>query len=225
MRNTKPKKDQVILKREKKIIGVFIDGVGLDRACRRLKRKVSLANLVKGVTSGIEATFARYYTIIPFEDDSRHRAFLDAVTRSGLSVLAKRLPPKGIDRQVAIDSEMSSDLVSFGLGHLNEYDLSSDKIELLANFNYVKDNNANSSKDLVSETPPTGEAVPEKVEKVKRIAVIVCPSRELSYAIGFLNHIKVDTVSADFSNFAGNDVLKSAAKWIDLSDSQTIWQD
>lgn len=203
------KKDEVVLKREKKIIGVFIDGTGLDRASRRLKRKVNLAALVKGVSSGQEPVFARYYTIVPFEDDARHRAFLDAVARAGLGVLAKRLPPKGIDRQVSIDSELSSDLIAFGLGQPNNYDLSNERIEM---------NNINSSNDLVNNVDTTPE-------KVKRIAVIVCPSRDLSYPISFLKQIKVDTVSADFSNFAGNDVLKSAAKWIDLSDSQTIWQE
>jgi hypothetical protein len=208
MRGVK-KKEEVVLKREKKIIGVFIDGTGLDRASRRLKRKVNLSALVKGVSSGQEAVFARYYTIVPFEDDSRHRAFLDAVSRAGLDVLAKRLPPKGIDRQVSTDSELSSDLIAFGLGHLNNYDLSNERIEM---------NNLNSSSKLENGNEASGD-------KVKRIAVIVCPSRDLSYAISFLKQIKVDTVSADFSNFAGNDVLKSAAKWIDLSDSQTIWQD
>ncbi len=210
--------NKVILKREKKIIAVFIDGVGLDRASRRLKKKVNLSALVKSLSYGIDPEFARYYTIIPFEDDSRHRAFLDAVSRSGLSVLAKRLPPKNIERQIAIDSELSCDLISFGLNHTNQYDLSSDKIELLARPLPFKENNVSPSAELL-------KPIATDTEKTKRIAIIVCPSRELSYAIGFLNHIKVDTVSADFADFAGNDVLKSAAKWIDLSDSQTIWQD
>ena len=34
-----------------------------------------------------------------------------------------------------------------------------------------------------------------------------------------------DTVTADFAQFNTGDVLKSAAKWIDLSDSETIWRE
>ena len=214
-----PNKEKVVIKREKKVIAVFIDGVGLDRACRRIKRKVNLAALVKGLTTGTVPVFARYYTIIPFEDDSRHRAFLDAVNRSGLDVIAKRLPPKTVERQVTIDSEISVDLMAFGLNHLNNYDLSNDKIEFLSQYS---GNQAFSNPDHQSNTADANQNLPEKV---KRIAIIVCPSRELSYALGFLKNIGVDTVSADFSDYAGSDVLKSAAKWVDLSDSQTIWQD
>jgi hypothetical protein len=34
-----------------------------------------------------------------------------------------------------------------------------------------------------------------------------------------------DTTTADFGQFNTGDLLKSAAKWIDLSDSETIWRD
>ena len=215
-----PKKSEqktIIRRRENKVLGIFIDGTALDRASRRIKRKISLTALLRSLSFGIEPAFARYYTIVPYEDDARHRAFLDAVQRSGLSLLAKRLPPKGITRQVSIEPEMTADMTAFALGHINNYDLSSEKIEVSMQKNTVEEN-TNGSQNL--------EALSEANEtKLKRSAVIVCPSRELSYAISLLNCLKVDTTSADFSNFAGKDVLKSASKWIDLSDSETIWQD
>ena len=93
----------VIKRRQSKLLGLFIDGTGLDRATRRLNRRVDLTALVRGVTSGIKPSVARYYTLIPYEDDSRQRAFLDAVSRAGLSVIVKRLPPKGVTRQVSVD--------------------------------------------------------------------------------------------------------------------------
>ena len=106
-----------IRRRERKEVGLFIDGTGLDRATRRINRKVDMSALVRGVTSGLKPVVARYYTLIPYEDDSRQRAFLDAVSRAGLSVIVKRLPPKGISRQVSVDLEMAADIVAFALGH------------------------------------------------------------------------------------------------------------
>jgi hypothetical protein len=54
---------------------------------------------------------------------------------------------------------------------------------------------------------------------------VVCPSRELAYPLGLSKEFEVDTTTADFGQFNTGDVLKSAAKWIDLSDSETIWRD
>jgi hypothetical protein len=34
-----------------------------------------------------------------------------------------------------------------------------------------------------------------------------------------------ETTTADFGQFTGNDILKSAQKWIDLSGSETIWRE
>ena len=59
----------------------------------------------------------------------------------------------------------------------------------------------------------------------QRIVTVVCPSRELSYPISLVGELGVDTVTADFGQFNNKDVLKSAAKWIDLSDSETIWRE
>lgn len=97
-------------------LGLFIDGVGLDRATRRLDRKVDLARLVAGLTSGLKPEIARYYTLVPYEDDARQFAFLDAVERAGLKVVVKRLPPKGVKRQVSMDVHMASDLMSYSFG-------------------------------------------------------------------------------------------------------------
>jgi uncharacterized LabA/DUF88 family protein len=58
---------------------------------------------------------ANYYTVIPFEDDARQHSFLDAVERAGFNVNIKRLPPKGIDRQVTSDVEVATDLVNFSI--------------------------------------------------------------------------------------------------------------
>ena len=61
---------------------------------------------------------------------------------------------------------------------------------------------------------------------VARRITVVCPSRDLSYAIARARELNVDTTTADFGNFSGGgDLLRSAAKWIDLSDSETIWRE
>jgi hypothetical protein len=59
----------------------------------------------------------------------------------------------------------------------------------------------------------------------RRSVVVVCPSRELSYPLSLSKDLGADTTTADFSQFSGGDILKSASKWIDLSGSETIWRD
>ncbi len=216
-----------IKKREKKVVGLFIDGTGLDRATRRISRKVDMAALVRGVTSGIAPVVSRYYTLVPYEDDSRQRAFLDAVSRAGLSVIVKRLPPKGINRQVSVDLEMAADIVAFALGHTtfsreNEY-LPLDHPLRSAQSQSVK-------KDAQGVTAAASveagaEQQPHRSETLSRSVVVVCPSRELAYPLSLLKEFEADTTTADFGQFNTGDVLKSAAKWIDLSDSETIWRD
>lgn len=196
-------KGGVLRRREPKVLGVFIDGVGLDRATRRLNRKVELSRLVKGVTSGTPPTLSRYYTIIPNDDDSRQRAYLDAVARAGLKVIVKRLPPKGINRQVGVEVEMASDIIAFALG--------AKEFEGLSEYG--------------NKSGATSELKPSPVAGEKRVVTVVCPSRELSYAIALVRELGVDTITADFGQFATGDVLKSATKWIDLSDSETIWRE
>ena len=214
-----------IKRREKRVVGLFIDGTGLDRATRRLNKKVDMSALIRGVTSGLTPVVARYYTLVPYEDDSRQRAFLDAVSRAGLNVIVKRLPPKGITRQVSVDLEMASDMVAFALGHTdfskeNEY-LPSDVVPR--------------GSSLYSAAPAS--SAPEKKQDegtqeresqdspVTRSIVVVCPSRELAYPFGLAKDLGADTTSADFGQFNTGDILKSASKWIDLSNSETIWRE
>ncbi len=203
----------IVKRREKRIFGLFIDGTGLDRATRRIAKRVDMSALVKGVCSGVAPLVARYYTLIPYEDDSRHRAFLDAVTRANLSVVVKRLPPKGITRQVSVEVEMAADIAAFALGHtkfstLSEYQGhdSGEDIQFAE---------AQSSESEATESP--SQLVGQ------RVVVVVCPGRDLAYPISLAREVGADTMTADFGQFNQGDVLKSAAKWIDLSDSETIW--
>jgi hypothetical protein len=174
--------------------------------------------------------------VIPHEDDSRQRAFLDAVARAGLSVIVKRLPPKGIARQVATDLEMASDIVAFSLG-LSSFN--KDNEYLPAEMQAVKNIAASVGQrhgpagpvidaSTVTVTPKSSGPllqIDSEVAGVRRSVVVVCPSRELSYPLGLAKDLGADTTTADFGQFTGNDVLKSAAKWIDLSGSETIWRE
>ena len=220
---------KIVKRRVQRLHGIFVDGTGLDRATRRLNRRVDLAALIRGLTAGAIAEMARYYTIIPFEDDSRHRAFLDAVERAGLSVEVKRLPPKGITRQVTVDVEMAADIVAFASG----------KSVLRQQFEPV----SSAVPTARPAIPPGGARRPaadsgpvedqaglevsthEETPELLRVVTVVCPSRELSYPIAVAKALGADTVSADFGRYKNEDVLKSAAKWVDLSDSETIWKD
>jgi hypothetical protein len=227
----------LVKKKEKRIVGLFIDGVNLDRATRRMNRKVDLQALVRGVCSGSKPVVARYYTVIPHEDDSRQRAFLDAVARAGLSVIVKRLPPKGIERQVTTDLEMAADLVAFSLGlssfsKENEYlpvEMEAAKQLVAAGSISGKGTTADAlnPSDLTSAARPGGPLlrVDSEAADTRRSIVVICPSRELSYPMSLAKNLGADTTTADFSQFSGGDVLKSAAKWIDLSGSETIWRE
>lgn len=217
----------VVRRREKRSIGLFIDGTGLDRATRRINRKVDLSALVRGVASGLTPVVARYYTLVPNEDDSRQRAFLDAVARAGLTVIVKRLPPKGVSRQVSVDLEMASDIIAFSLGvtefgQTNQY-LPSDHVarQMIADTGLTEGANGEySSRESRVEQSAAAATSPEN-----RSVVVVCPSRELAYPMSLAREIGVDTTTADFGQFTTGDILKSAAKWIDLSDSETIWRE
>lgn len=211
----------VVKRRERRVLGLFIDGTGLDRATRRLARRVDMGALVKGLTSGIKAEIARYYTLIPNEDDSRQRAFLEAVERAGLSVIVKRLPPKGITRQVTVDVEMAAEIVGFAMGYKN-FNSRSLELPLPHAVGMPVRSSFNHSGTVETEV----ESSPEDQDvKEQRMIVVVCPSREMSYPIQLARDMGVDTTTADFGQFAGHDIMKSAAKWVDLSTSDTIWRD
>lgn len=215
----------IVKRTRRRSIGLFIDGVGLDRACRRLNRKIDLSGLVRGVTSGTAPVVARYYTLIPYEDDSRQHAFLDAVAKAGLAVVVKRLPPKGVNRQVSVDIEMAADMVAFArgfnsFGALSRYIPSDSSPQSI--ITPVKKSPA-----VKAEPAPAVDSGAESADPgtESRIVTVVCPDRELSYPLSLIRDFGVDTVSADFGNLHSGDVLKSAAKWIDLSDSETIWRE
>ncbi len=207
-------KSGIVKRKVKRKLGLFIDGIGLDRATRRLNRKVDLSKLVKGLTSGLEPEVARYFTLVPHEDDARQFAFLDAVERAGLEVIVKRLPPKGVKRQVSMDVHMATDLVSYSCGEFSKI--------------------ANAEAPQQQETP---EAVEEeatktvkkpsksKRENVKRVAAIICPTRELSYAIYVSHLLGVETSLVDFGLYGSSDGWKGVDRWVDLSTSETIWRD
>ena len=227
----------IVKRKERRVLGLFIDGTGLDRATRRINRKVDLTRLVRGVTSGIAPIVARYYTLIPYEDDSRQRAFLDAVDRAGLEVVVKRLPPKGVTRQVAVDVEMAADLVAFALGHQRFSDLSTYRSEQreapphdsapapLMPFGRGRPQRHEEPKPDQEDETQEPETPQRAGLKEKRIVTLVCPSRELAYPVSLVKELGVDTITADFGQFNTGDLLKSAAKWIDLSDSETIWRE
>ena len=186
-------------------MGLFIDATGLDRATRRLDKKIDLASLVKGLSSGLKIEVARYYCLIPYEDDARQSAFLDAVERAGVEVVTKRLPPKGVKRQVSMDVHIATDIVSFAFGHFAE---KQDQGELKV---------ANSDSDLIS-------AKKDSDSTIKRAVTVVCPSRELSYALYMANECGVETSLADFGMYGTSDGWKGVDRWIDMSTSETIWR-
>ncbi len=204
MRKRLPDK-QVIKRSVKKQIGIFVDGPSLDRATRRLKKRIDFAALLKGLSEGLTPIVIRYYTILPYEDDSRHHAFLDAVEHAGFSVVVKRLPPKGVERQVTIDVEMATDIMAFALGQ-NVLPVGSLEGGQMAPF-----------EKTVAETNET--------KPTMRSVTIVCPSREITYPLSLLKEYGVDSVSVDFSELTKKNALKSASKFMDLSGSTTIWKE
>jgi len=199
-------KDGVVKRKTKRKLGLFIDGLGLDRATRRLDKKVDLSRLVAGLTSGIQPEVARYYTLIPNEDDARQFSFLDAVERAGLEVVVKRLPPKGVKRQVSMDVHIATDMIAFGYGQFEKVADEEAKV-------------ANSGDD----TPKI--IAPKNAGKVKRMANVVCPTREVSYAIYMANQFGVETSLSDFGLYGTSSGWKGVDRWVDLSTSETIWRD
>ena len=58
-------KQNVLKRKVRRRMGLFIDATGLDRATRRLDKKIDLSRLVKGLSSGLKIEVARYYCLIP----------------------------------------------------------------------------------------------------------------------------------------------------------------
>ncbi len=198
-------KGGVVRRKTKRRLGLFINGTGLDRATRRLERKVDLSRLVKGITSGVKLEVARYYTLVPYEDDARQLAFLDAIERAGLEVVTKRLPPKGVKRQVSMDVHMATDLLRFCSGQFVSSDVAQEE--------------AVAVNDSASSTTTS-----ENSGAIKRLATIVCPSRELSYAIYTAHELDAETSLCDFGLYGKSDGWSGVDRWVDLSTSETIWR-
>lgn len=201
-------KTGVVKRRTKRRVGLFIDATGLDRATRRLERKIDLSKLVTGLSAGLQIEVARYYTLIPYEDDARQLSFLDAVERAGVEVVTKRLPPKGVKRQVSMDVHIATDLLTFTNGNFAKVAATSaqDQVAIAAN-----------------DTTSTIQTATKS--EIKRVAIIVCPSREISYALYTSYEQGVETVLADFGLYGSSDGWKGVDRWIDLSTSETIWRD
>ena len=198
-------KENVLKRKVRRRMGLFIDATGLDRATRRLDKKIDLSRLVKGLSSGLKIEVARYYCLIPYEDDARQFSFLDAVERAGVEVITKRLPPKGVKRQVSMDVHIATDIMNFCSGKFAEEEATQKK----------EANSANDSKIIVAS---------KKVTKFKRTLTVVCPSRELSYALYSAKQQGADTSLADFGQYGVSDGWKGVDKWIDMSTSETIWR-
>lgn len=202
----------VIKRKTKRVLGLFIDGVGLDRATRRLDRKIDLGRLVQGITTGLKVEVARYYTLIPNEDDARQFAFLDAVEKAGLEVIVKRLPPKGINKMVSVDPHISVDLATYAYGRFEKHaPVAVGQTGAAAESEEVK---AEENKIIVPASPAN----------LSRSAIIVCPSKELSYAIFTAHELGVETSMADFGQYGNSDGWRGVDRWIDLSTSETIWR-
>ena len=202
----------IVKRKTKRVLGLFIDGVGLDRATRRLDRKIDLGRLVSGITTGLKVEVARYYTLIPNEDDARQFAFLDAVEKAGLEVVVKRLPPKGVNKMVSVDPHISVDLATYAYGRFEKH-APAPVAETVA---------AVEGEEVKAEEPKV--VVPAKSSNLTRSAIIVCPSKELSYAIFTAHELGVETSMADFGQYGNSDGWRGVDRWIDLSTSETIWR-
>lgn len=207
-------KSGVMKRKTKRRMGLFIDATGLDRATRRLEKKVDLSHLVSGLSSGVKLEIARYYCLIPYEDDARQFAFLDAVERAGVEVITKRLPPKGVKRQVSMDVHIATDLISFAFGHFAE------KTQSVME----EGKNSNTPENEKSSEEKSSALLTASSKNIKRIATVVCPSREVSYALYHCNQLGVETSLADFGLYGQSDGWKGVDRWVDLSTSETIWR-
>ncbi len=218
----------------KRTLAIFIDGVGLDRATRRLARKVDLTKFVQGLSEGTTPEFAKYYTLVPHEDDARQIAFLEAVERSGLSVSLKRLPPKGVKRAVSMDVHIATDLLLFATGSK----IDSESSGIITNINPrihaspAPDTGPEASREASQEAiaEPDSNIIsssisPTSTWQTVRSAVLVCPNRELTYAIHHCKQLGIQTSLADFGLYGNSDGWKGIDRWIDLSTSETIWLD
>ena len=207
-------KNGVVKRKNKRALGLFVDGISLDRATRRLERKIDLDKLVASITEGLPPEIARYYTLVPYDDDARQFSFLAAVERSGLEVVAKRLPPKSVQRKVAMDVHMATDLMLFATGQFeNRTAPIKSTIDEMVGFSDDLEN-----KDLGINLSK------ERDLSIKRTAIVLCPNRELSYALYMCHQFDVEIMLVDFGSYNKSDNWRSIDKWVDISTSETIWR-
>jgi hypothetical protein len=201
----------VMKRKSRRIMGLFIDAGGLDRATRRLERKVDIGALVAGLSSGLKIEIARYYCLIPYEDDARQLAYLEAVEKAGIEVLVKRLPPKGVKRMVSMDVHIACDLLRFAFDCFNP--------------DTKKSDSEKSDTEKIVSVDTTDPLPPSKQSKIKKLATCVCPSRELGYALSQCRKLGVEISLADFGLYATSDTWEGGVdNWVDLSTSETIWR-
>lgn len=222
----------ILRRKSKRNMGLFIDGTGLDRATRRIERKVDMSRLVASLTAGATLEVARYYTLVPYEDDARQLAFLDAVSRAGIEVVTKRLPPKGVKRQVSVDVHMATDIVSFCCGVVGSQAENSSRMECreqkVANGKSVEAfasdqkiiplSNGQNQGNLKN-----GDSNGES-HGLKRVISVLCPSRELTYAIYVAKNLGTETSLVDFGLYGTTDGWVGVDRWVDISSSETIWR-
>lgn len=198
-------------------LGVFVDGTGLDRATRRLNKKVDLTKFMVSLSSGLTPEISRYYTLVPHEDDARQLAFLEAVERAGLEVNLKRLPPKGVKRPVSMDVQIATDMICFALNASGSDAGGSGKAQAT-----VVDERASSLVVTTDSDRPIQSITPAEIV---REAILVCPNRELRYAIHRCHELGVRVTLADFGLYGSSDGWPGVDTWVDLSISETIWRD
>ena len=213
--STKP---SIIKRRPNSAVGIFVDGVGLDRACKRIKRRVDWKKLLSSLGAGKRLVEARYYNLLPNTDDNRQTAFLDALGQAGFESVIKRLPPKHIEKQVSIAVEMASDLMAFALGQNEFPDLHYFAVRSAAKRNPTAADWDEEAKPLVAKLTPEESKILSQRE-----VILVCPSKELEYTVSYLKLLGVKTSTADFGTFSVNKTLTASDGWIDLSLSESIW--
>jgi NYN domain len=216
-----PQKEVIVKRSTKKVHGLFVDGIALDRISKRLNRKLSFNGLLSTMCAGGTPVVARYYTIIPHEDDSRHHSFLDAVRNAGFTVIVKRLPPKGVNRHVSIDLEMALDVVTFGFGFAHFPD--SHDFHRTSSYDPDEIPRPSRRKLFEEELSHTLKGLQDPSPSLRAVTV-VCPSRELTYPMELLKGYGIETTSADFGRFQSGDLLKAAAQFVDLTDADSLWR-
>jgi hypothetical protein len=186
-------------------LGIFIDGVGLDRAAKRIERRIDWPLFAKVISEGLQADVAKYYSLLPIEDDARHHSYLAAVEAVGFQVHVKRLPPKGVNRVVSYDLEIATDLLNFCLSK----SLAGSTDEGFGKAQPNNSGNRENSESIQHQNNSLSQPAP----------ILVCPSRELEYPLQILHEKGFSVTVIDFLNGSGSDLLKYTSKWVNISEA------